>query len=201
MGRAVAPRMDCVPFCVKRTHLSYTAHANRRVREWNLTAARMDLLVCYRTVLLHHGVVYQSSLRARLGVSRATICVMLQRMERRGLIERHRSESDRRLIVVTVTPAGYAAFEKARYLVDEGVYREIIDGNLLLVEFKVPLPEKRARFLLYLDTIRGQFGDLTDPPYPREPLDKLNPDAKRKQADKDAEDAAMALLMKYINAA
>lgn len=157
--------MDRVVFCNKRAHLSYTTHANRYLAKWNLTAARMDLFVCHRETLLHHGVVYQRDLCARLGVSRATITVMLRRMEKRGFVERRRSDQDRRKLVVTITPAGYAAFERARHLVDRGVYREIVDSALLLIDFKEPVPAKRTRFLLYLDNLRSNFGDLTQPPY------------------------------------
>jgi DNA-binding MarR family transcriptional regulator len=138
------------------------------LRSLNLTSARIDLLVCHRMALFHYGRVYQSSLRARLGVSRATVAMMLKRMEKRGLVTRRRSEEDRRKVVVEITPLGYAAFEKARHLVDEGFYREVVDYSLMRIAFKEPLPEKRARFLLYLDTLRETFGDITEPPYPAE---------------------------------
>ena len=156
--------MDCVVFATKRAHLSYTIHANRHLAKWNLTAARVDLFVCHRSVLRVHGVVYQRDLCARLGVSRATVAVMLRRMEKRGLVERRRSDGDRRKVVVAITPAGYAAFDRARHLVDR-VYREVVDSTLLFVEFEQPVHAKRARFLLYLDTLRTTFGDLTVNPY------------------------------------
>lgn len=191
-GWCESARMDRVLFCAKRTHFSYTTHANRRVREWSLTAGRIDLLVSHRAELLRHGVVYQSDLRARLAVTRATICIMLQRMEKLGLIQRRRSETDRRQIVVTVTAAGYAAFEKVRQLVDGGVYRRIVDGTLDRLDYEVPLPEKRARFLQYINAICTQLGDVGAAPYPAEPLPSLC------GAVDDAEAAAMALLRKYV---
>lgn len=183
--------MDRVLFYAKRTHFSYTAHANRRVREWSLTAGRIDLLVTHRAELLRHGVVYQSDLRARLGVTRATICIMLQRMERLGLIQRRRSETDRRQIVVTITAAGYAAFDKVRHLVDAGVYRRMVDGTLDRLDFGIPLPEKRARLLRHMGTICVRFGDVGTSPYPAEPHPSFC-------AVDDAEAAAMALLRKYL---
>lgn len=157
--------MDRVLFCTKRAHLSYTTHANRLLAKWRLTAARMDLIVCHRSALSHHGVVYQSTLCARLGVARSTIAVMLRRLEKLGFVERRRSDGDRRKIVVTITAAGYAAFEKARYLVDQGAYRKIVDGTLLFIDYGEPVPTKRARFLSYVDGLRATFGDLTTPPY------------------------------------
>ena len=164
-GCCETARMDRVLFCTKRSHLSYTAHANRHLARWNLTAARMDLFVCHRAALRQYGVVYQRDLRARLGVSRATVAVMLRRLEKRGFVERRRSDGDRRRVVVTITPAGYNAFEKARHLVDDGVYLGFVDSTLTFVDFAEPLQVKRTRFLLYVDNLRATFGDLTDPPY------------------------------------
>ena len=158
--------MDRLLFCNKRAHLSYTTHANRHLARWNFTAARMDLFVCHRTTLRQHGVVYQRDLRARLGVSRATVAVMLRRLEKRGFVARRRCDGDRRRVVVTITPAGYTAFEKVRHLVDRGVYRSFVDSTLTFIDFSEPLPVKRTRFLLYVDGLRGTFGDLTEPPYP-----------------------------------
>ena len=158
--------MDRVVFCTKRAHLSYTRHANRALARWQLTAARMDLFVCHRNALRVHGVVYQRDLVALLGVSRATVTVMLRRMEKHGFVERRRSDHDRRQVVVVITPAGYATFAKASHLVDAGVYREIVDATLLLRDFAEPLRAKRARFLHYIDDLRATFGDLTTPPYP-----------------------------------
>lgn len=178
--------MDRTLFCAKRVHFSYSTHANRRVRRWNLTAARVDLLVCHRAVMREHFAVYQSDLRARLGVTRATISIMLKRMERLGLVERRRSDGDRRQVVVTITAAGYAAFEHARSLVDDDFYRRIVDDKLMLVDSEGPLRQKRARYLVYLDGIRATFGDMANPPYPSDP-----------HATDDQEAAVLALLQKY----
>ena len=186
--------MDRILFCNKRAHLSYTRHANRVLRRWNLTAARMDLFVCHRTAFRLFGIVHQRDLCARLGVSRATITIMLRRMEKCGFIARRRSDPDRRQIVVTITPAGYAAFGKASYLVDKGVYREIVDATLLFQDFQEPVHAKRARFLVYLDNLRTNLGDLTNPAYP---LDAPNihlgaqADAMRSRVDE--------LLARYVH--
>lgn len=184
--------MDLVLFRAKRTHFSYTAHANRRVREWRLTAGRIDLLVCHRSELLRHGAVYQSHLRARLAVTRATICIMLRRMERLDLIQRRRSEGDRRQVVVTVTAAGYAAFEKVRPLVDGGAYRRFVDTTLDRLDFDVPAPEKRDRLVRYIGSICAGLGELGSPPYPSGPLPSPG------GAVDPAEAAALALLRKYV---
>ena len=161
--------MDLVPYSAKRIHWSYSTHANRQVRKWKLTAGRIDLLVTHRISRLHHGTVYQSALQARLGVTRATICIMLQRMERHGLITRERSREDRRKNIVNVTPLGYAALEKARHLVDGGFYRDVVDYSLLLLDLKTPVRTTRARFLSCLGDMRRTFGDLLHAPYPEEP--------------------------------
>lgn len=188
--------MDRVLFCTKRAHLSYSNHANRCLARWNLTAARMDLFVCHRAALRQHGVVYQRDLRARLGVSRATVTIMLRRMEKRGFVERRRSDGDRRRVVVTITPAGYAAFDKARHLVDDGVYRNIVDSTLLFVDFHETLPVKRARFLRYIDSVRMNFGDLTDPPYA---IDNAPGLAVATARDDAMQDRVNELLRKFVS--
>ena len=177
--------MDRTLFCAKRVHFSYSTHANRHVRRWNLTAGRIDLFVCHRAVMREHFAVYQSDLRARLGVTRATISIMLKRMERLGFVERRRSDGDRRQVVVTITPAGYAAFEHARRLVYDDVYRRIVDDKLVLLDSD-GLRQKRARYLVYLDGIRGRFGDMAHPPYPADPYPM-----------DEREAAVLALLQKY----
>lgn len=50
---------------------------------------------------------------ARMGVSQATISSLLDRLVAKGMIERHRSEVDRRQTNVVITEAGHEALRKA----------------------------------------------------------------------------------------
>jgi DNA-binding MarR family transcriptional regulator len=55
------------------------------------------------------------------------VTVLLDRLERRGLIERARSDSDRRAQLITTTPAGKALALQAHAL-SKDMEREVLDG-------------------------------------------------------------------------
>lgn len=165
--------MDRVVFNCKRLSISFSARAHRRLGEWKLTTARVELFVCHRAILAHHGMVYQVDLQALLGVQRSTISVMLQRLEKLGYVERRRSDADRRKRVVVVTAAGYAAFAHAERLLEEGFYQSIVDTTLFIVDPGESLAVKRARLLRYVDVLRAQFGDTSRIPYPAMPWQPL----------------------------
>lgn len=64
-----------------------------------------------------------SGLATSLGVSLPTMSRLVQGLESRGLVCRHRSEEDRRRVVLSLTPEGVAAYEALlrrteRHLVD-----------------------------------------------------------------------------------
>lgn len=93
--------------------------------------------------------------------------VMLQRMEKHRLITRRASDADRRNVVVTITAEGYAAFAAVEHLIGE--CQSVVDLNLRIVNPYEPIAQKRARFLLYLDTLRSHFGDYSNIVYPAAP--------------------------------
>lgn len=54
-----------------------------------------------------------TSLRQAMGVNPATMSGLVDRLVRRGYLERHRSERDRRVVELTLTPAGQGALQQA----------------------------------------------------------------------------------------
>lgn len=132
----------------------------------NFTPSRVDVFVCHAGLLAWHGVVYQSAIRARLGITRASMSMMLHRLERRGFIRRYRSDADRRNVIVEITDAGRAAYAEIRHLVDDRHYSEIVNANLTFIDFHEAVPVKRRRLLRYLDALRKQFGDYSQMNYP-----------------------------------
>ncbi|MDE2080496.1 MAG: MarR family transcriptional regulator [Burkholderiales bacterium] len=56
----------------------------------------------------------QVELAQRVGVEGATMAVMLNRLTRAGLVQRTASSADRRVKLVSLTPAGEALFEQVR---------------------------------------------------------------------------------------
>jgi DNA-binding MarR family transcriptional regulator len=72
-----------------------------------LTAARFDLLYALTDEgEPRGGATYQSVLRRMLGVSRPTVSRMLRSLEEPGLVERRRSDVDRRQLEVSLTYLG-----------------------------------------------------------------------------------------------
>jgi len=74
--------------------------------------------ICMRE-LAHHEGVTQRDLAELLGVSRPTVTVMLQKMERAGLIERHVDEADQRFTRIYLTDAGWQGHEEMHMLLNE----------------------------------------------------------------------------------
>lgn len=93
-------------------------------------------LTCLRH-LLRHGSRSAGELAAGISLSQPTVTGILDRLERKGLVERRRSAEDRRRVVVALTPAG----------------RE------LATSVPMPLQERFARGLALLPESRRQHID------------------------------------------
>lgn len=61
----------------------------------------------------------QADLTRWLGVEPPTTAKMLARMEKAGLVQRERSETDRRLMLVSLTPAGRALLDRVSTVWDD----------------------------------------------------------------------------------
>ena len=69
----------------------------------------------------------QSELAQSVGVEGATMVAMLDRLARAGLVERLPSETDRRVKLVSVTPAGRALYDEVKREA-AGVRKELLVG-------------------------------------------------------------------------
>lgn len=58
------------------------------------------------------GAMPMKELAARTGVTTGTLTVLVDRLESRGFVERRPNETDRRSILVGLTPAGERAFDE-----------------------------------------------------------------------------------------
>jgi DNA-binding MarR family transcriptional regulator len=159
--------MDRALFDIRRAGVSYAAHAAKILGRWKFTHSRVDVFMIHTQVLAYHGVVFQSDLGARLGIARSTLSVMMQRLERRGYITRHRAEHDRRHVVVTITPLGRKLFAELRGEIGPQLLTPYVDAHLLFHgDFKVPVALKRKQLLGIVGVIRRQFHDFSSGPYP-----------------------------------
>jgi MarR family transcriptional regulator, lower aerobic nicotinate degradation pathway regulator len=96
-----------------------TLHANRLVGD-SFTAA--GLRRHHFTVLValdENGPASQASLGRRLSIDRSDMVAVVNDLERAGLVERARDESDRRRNLVRLTPAGARAIEELDSRVQE----------------------------------------------------------------------------------
>ncbi len=74
--------------------------------------------LCMRAVSHHDGIT-QRDLAEMLGLSRPTVTVMLQKLERAGLIERRADEADQRYTRIYLTEQGRRSHEEMHALLDE----------------------------------------------------------------------------------
>ena len=104
-------------------------------------------------VLAQHGPVGQRELGDMLDVDHSLLVTMLNPLEHDGLIERQRSEQDRRRHHVLITPAGQRLLERAMATVEE-----------VQAEFLAPLDERsRGELQHMLQLLRSQYSRGLDP--------------------------------------
>jgi len=75
--------------------------------------------------LLHQGPLPPSALVKRLGIASASVTALLDRLELAGLTRRERHPSDRRSVLVVLTPAGRAAIEAMFAIFSDDVYTSV----------------------------------------------------------------------------
>jgi MarR family 2-MHQ and catechol resistance regulon transcriptional repressor len=74
-----------------------------------VTAAGFSVLVVLTTA---GGSLELKTLRRRLGWSKANATEVTATLETRGMVERHRSREDRRIVVIDLTPEGRSLVER-----------------------------------------------------------------------------------------
>ena len=122
------PRMDDVLFGVKRAHLAGNCWALGKLREFGVTPARFDLM---RMIYERNFRWAQMELRYALGVSRATISVMVRALVKLGWITREKNPWDKRTWDCVLTYTGRRVVASVmEALVWPKVIKEIIDAAL-----------------------------------------------------------------------
>lgn len=91
-------------FLIRRLHQIHTWLFAEETQAFGVTPVQYSLL----TVLSDRGVMDQNTLAFELGLERTSVAEVLPRLEARGLVERHRSEADRRVKLVRVSRKGRA---------------------------------------------------------------------------------------------
>lgn len=115
---------------------SVTARVTRTLAKHDLTISQFGVL----EALLHLGELHQNELGQKLLKSSGNITMVVDNLEKRGLITRERSSEDRRFVWVKLTKTGDAFIRK--------VFPEIVpvitDSMVVLSPFEL---EKMAEYL------------------------------------------------------
>lgn len=124
---------------LKQVSSSLRQNMADRFKEMNMTAPQGMLV----GILAHHGKMKVSDLGEKLGLSNSTVSGIIDRLEKQGLVERIRSDEDRRVVYVDVT----RAFIKK--------HREHFDGMERILEDIInnAAPEELEAVLKGLETL------------------------------------------------
>lgn len=139
-----APLEQRVFFAFFRALTTHRLLMQRRLAEHGMHIGQAFSL----TMLAHHDGITQSELAEHLNVSRPTVTVMLQKMEKAGLILRAVDEVDQRCTRIHVTGAGKELHRRFKAVTDD-----------LIAETIGPLAEKDQRELARL---LGEFSANMD---------------------------------------
>ncbi|MDH4140960.1 MAG: MarR family winged helix-turn-helix transcriptional regulator [Coriobacteriia bacterium] len=128
---------------------SYRQLMSRKLAEYG---AHPGQTFCLREIAHNDGIT-QRDLAENLHVARPTVTVMLQKMQKAGLVERRSDEHDRRYTRIYLTDSGWALHDEMHRLLDE-VVAEVIG----------PLSEKDQAELVRLlgalnDNMLASIGD------------------------------------------
>lgn len=85
------------------------ANARALARETGLTTAQLVVL----QIVADAGETTPKAIAERSGTSQATVTSLVEKLYRRGFVERRRGETDRRQLWLTLTSAGRAALDEA----------------------------------------------------------------------------------------
>lgn len=119
-------------------------HSRQLTREVGLTTPQAVVLQAVRDL----GEVTTGQLSRRVSLSQATVTTILDRLEGRGLVERYRSNTDRRIVHSRLTRQGRALLRKAPPLLQERFTEA----------FRRLSPARQARILATLDEVAAMMG-------------------------------------------
>lgn len=119
-------------------------HSRQLARDTGLTTPQVVVLQAVRDL----GEVTTGQLSRRVSLSQATVTTILDRLESRGLVERYRSDADRRIVHSRLTRQGRATLRKAPPLLHERFTEA----------FRQLSPARQNRILATLDEVAAMMG-------------------------------------------
>jgi len=112
-----------VLIALRRIIQSVDLHSKHLEKEFGLTGPQLTVL---RTISTS-GELSASQLSKAISLSQATVTGILDRLERRGLISRRRSLSDRRCVMVEISAQGEHLLKTAPPLMQESFTRQFLE--------------------------------------------------------------------------
>lgn len=125
----LGPLKNLVGFSLHRAHNKITRKFHSRLRRGGLHPGDFSSLV----LIDENPGVSQGALAAELGVDKAMMVILLDRVEKKGLIRREQSSTDRRFNHLFCTEAGRDEIKKLqpKFLSHESMLGEVLsDGEL-----------------------------------------------------------------------
>jgi len=119
-------------------------HSRQLARDTGLTTPQIVVLQAVRDL----GEVTTGQLSRRVSLSQATVTTILDRLESRGLVERYRSNADRRIVHSRLTRQGRTILRKAPPLLHER----------FTAAFQQLSPARQDRLLATLDEVAAMMG-------------------------------------------
>lgn len=102
---------------LNRATMSVARRVHAPLREFGLTPIQFGVL----DALAFAGPLPVSAIAEKNLCSQNSLSTVIDTMERNGLVERERSEEDRRIVQISLTSKGQETFEKAWPLILEGI--------------------------------------------------------------------------------
>ena len=102
-------RTDTSLVAIRRILRATEDYGRNLARDAGLTAVQLRVL----QIVAETGNCHPSEIANRMGVSQATISVLIKKLQNYGLLERQQSVADRRQIDLTITDAGKARLDAA----------------------------------------------------------------------------------------
>jgi DNA-binding MarR family transcriptional regulator len=121
---------------------------------------------------IRNGATSPVALANRLGISRAVVTGLLDRLEQRGFVQREADPTDRRRLRLVVTPAGIAASQRLGRAVVADLARQLATGDavsLAALATALPLLEQS------IDALHAQTPATDDAPGSGDPWDEAAP--------------------------
>jgi len=124
---------------IRRVNQIIVARFTERCQATGITPVQYAAMMAIR----HEGANDATQISAMIGFDRATLGSVLDRLEKRGLIVRGGHPTDRRVKVISLTPAGNLALDEVHPLVlaSQGDFMSLLD------------PEEQQQLMTLLDKI------------------------------------------------